>query len=110
VQGYRQAHALAERSGAGGRQGTEELRQALVAARELFDELLAGDVTSAPAGKETPAMEPDPEPEAAQPEPANADTDAPTETDDAQPRTLGRRFAALTGSGRKAHQNGSEHL
>jgi hypothetical protein len=133
VQGYRQAHALAEHAGAGGRQGTEDLRQALVASRELFDELLAGDVSSTSARRDDSATAPDREPgsersEAAQTDATSADadtdsdtdsrtdaatdtdTEAPAESDEAAPRTLGNRFAALTGSGRKANHNGSEHL
>ncbi|WP_329131380.1 hypothetical protein OG552_10050 [Streptomyces sp. NBC_01476] len=46
VQGYRQAHALAEHAGAGGRKATEDMRQALVAARALFDDMLRDAGTS----------------------------------------------------------------
>ena len=59
VHGYRKAHRLAERgdgagAGAGGGRATEELRQALIASRGLFDELLRG------AGKRAQAPEPAP--------------------------------------------------
>lgn len=53
VQGYRQAHALAEHAGAGGRTATEDMRQALVAARELFDDMLR-DAGTSPSRKEMP--------------------------------------------------------
>jgi hypothetical protein len=124
VQGYRQAHALAEHAGAGGRKSTEDLRQALVSSRELFNELLTDEPKSKAAARredepevrEVPAAEPAPE-AAAEPEARSVDADPDPDPDaDADPSTdpgtdpetgarehrpLGKRFAALTGGGRK---------
>jgi hypothetical protein len=61
MQGYRQAHALAEHAGAGGRRATEDLRQALVAARTLFDEMLRDaprPSVASVAGAQAAAVEP----------------------------------------------------
>src|SRR5689334_7770861 len=44
VQNYRKAHTIAERHERG-QAGTEELRQALVYYRDLFDELLGAHIT-----------------------------------------------------------------
>lgn len=144
VQGYRQAHALAEHAGAGGRRATEDLRLALVAARELFNELLAGEPKSAIGRKQAPAVGPAPDsgsgrgtkadagagaeagtearavgPEA-EPVAAAPAADAGPETDPApyaspepvtggrERQTLGHRFAALTGSSRKGHDDDAE--
>jgi len=100
VQGYRQAHALAEHAGAGGQGATEDLRQALVAARPLFRELLADDgkeprgTVPAPAAASDAAGTPDAE---------GPRTPASSEDHEAapEPRSIGDRFAALTGTGRK---------
>jgi hypothetical protein len=147
LHGYRQAHALAEHTAAGGRHDTEDLRQALVGARELFEELL-GDTTpsdtrsaarrptaDAPAAPAAPAAgapagnraderaqargeamtDPAARPVGEQPtDPADERTTARPVHDEArdeardeqepseQPahRSLGDRFAALTGVGR----------
>lgn len=113
VQGYRQAHALADHAGAGGRRATEDLRQALVAARGLFDELLdaAPEAPAATDGHPEPEREPDapaydPEPEreaADDAADAEASTDDPAEdpapaAGDAPPRRtpLAARLATLT--------------
>lgn len=125
VQGYRQAHALAEHAGAGGRRATEDLRQALVAARELFDEL----ARSSGAATRTSGSAP-PEPNSvsrAGSSPASAAVSAADEraTDERgtritpaaasdqeiggdgdgteHRRPLSDRFAALTGSSRRGH-------
>ena len=117
VQGYRQAHALAEHAGAGGRRATEDLRQALVAARELFDELAQSAGEAARKSERTPA--PAPVPAAT----ADADSDSderaadvrtpdrktPTAASDQETgedggehrRPLSERFAALTGGARR---------
>ena len=110
VQGYRQAHALAEHAGAGGRRATEDLRQALVAARELFNELLTGEPKSASSRARTRAAEPAPEPAAAASEQQDPPTavDTADEADEPEHPTLGRRFAALTGGGRKARDDDAE--
>lgn len=104
VQGYRQAHALAEHAGAGGRRGTEDLRQALVAARELFDAMLrdAGGA-KVPAPNALATHE-----EAVRVPEGKAAGDAAGEqepgVDGAEHRRpLSDRFAALTGGGRRGH-------
>jgi hypothetical protein len=121
VQGYRQAHALAEHAGAGGRRATEDLRQALVAARELFDELAQSAGEAARKSERTPAPTAAPVPAAT----ADADSDSdertadvrvpdrktPTAASDQETgedgtehrRPLSDRFAALTGSSRRGH-------
>ncbi|SEF50291.1 hypothetical protein SAMN05216223_101141 [Actinacidiphila yanglinensis] len=117
LQGYRRAHALAEHASAGGEGATEDLRQSLIGARGLFDELL-GDSGSAstrtrPAqAPDTPDAEPAPERPRAEaesaPEPVGvgagkqSDEDAESTEDGAGRSTLGHRFAALTGSVRKS--------
>ncbi|WNI15337.1 hypothetical protein [Actinacidiphila sp. ITFR-21] len=65
VQGYRQAHALTARGEADGREATEDMRQALVAARALFDEMLRGTGTRPAVGGRATATGP----AAAQPAP-----------------------------------------
>ena len=62
LQGYRRAHAFAGRTDPHGPKDTEELRQALVAAREMFDALLGGARTSAgaPAPRSAPAATAEP--------------------------------------------------
>ncbi len=126
VQGYRQAHALTEHAHAGGQGATEDLRQALVAARHLFRELLADD-GKAPGGNgpapsaKSEAREPSVAPATSGASGADTSATAPARTasdtdtdvkhggpDDekaAPPehRSLSARFAALTGSGRKDH-------
>ncbi|MYS23270.1 hypothetical protein GA0115240_150510 [Streptomyces sp. DvalAA-14] len=81
VQGYRQAHALADHAGAGGRKVTEDMRQAMVSARALFDDMLRDadkpSRTTAPADTTVPA------------------TDRDTDTDQAAP--AGTAPAATTG-------------
>ncbi|SDM66569.1 hypothetical protein [Actinacidiphila guanduensis] len=122
VQGYRQAHALAEHTVAGGRHDTEDLRQALIGARELFLELLGDTPATAPREAPQPrganGAEPAPGPAAAtkagtrMPEQTgsteSADRADPTESPAAGNAgehggrgTLGHRFAALTGAGHK---------
>jgi hypothetical protein len=128
VQGHRQAHALAEHTGAGGQQGTEDMRQALVSSRALFDDMLREDAgtpsrETAPEPVEQPVAGTEPVPAAAAPadEPgterdrADADADARAEADaeqepDADPavaegdshhRPLADRFAGLTGGSRR---------
>ncbi|WP_328913339.1 MULTISPECIES: hypothetical protein [unclassified Streptomyces] len=93
VQGYRQAH---ETTGNGLDDGsaTEDQRQALIGARELFDELL-GDAPEKPE-----RMSEDVTPEDVTPE------EEATPTGDTR-RPLADRFAALTGGTRKDR---SEHL
>lgn len=107
IQGYRQAHAVAEGSGEGGGRGlTEDLRQALVAARAFFEQLL-GDAKSAATPALNKRVAEEPEASEADVEP---DTDAATDVDAEQPdevepdrrRPLSDRFAALTGS-RRGH-------
>lgn len=56
VQGYRQAHELAGHAAAGGRRATEDMRQALVSARALFDEMLRGTGTSSRTADRDPAV------------------------------------------------------
>jgi hypothetical protein len=127
IQGYRQAHALAEHAGAGGHGGTEDLRQSLVAARGFFNELLDTDGRSgAPRKDRTPAevpagrtaeaaddrtAEPVDDRTGTDPAAPAADSDAAYDDDgpDREHHSLGHRFAALTGTGRKAEDRGSEH-
>lgn len=102
VQGYRHAHALAERGPAGGGPGaTEDLRQALLGARGLFDKLLHEAVPALRKGAAQP--EPSPTPSGAPPEPAapeSPDGDADVSEPDRR-RPLSTRLAALTGGSRK---------
>ena len=108
VQGYRQAHALAEHAGAGGRRATEDLRQALVSARELFNDLLTTEPKSASSRTRAAEPEPAPEPEAGS-EPAAAEQQDPVAAaDEPEHPTLGHRFAALTGSVRKSRDDDAE--
>ncbi|SHL07161.1 hypothetical protein [Actinacidiphila paucisporea] len=97
VHGYREAHAAA----AGGRHGTEDLRKALVAARNLFEGLLHGDGRtrdSAPGAQDTAA-------EAAPGTASETSSDTASETtpeeasNESKP-VIGKRLAALTGRGR----------
>lgn len=122
LQGYRRAHALAEHASAGGEGATEDLRQSLIGARGLFEELTgadggtsasarpapAPDVPHAPAESATsvePAkpVEPAGSAGAAEPVAAGADTSGTGHGH----HTLGHRFAALTGSTRKSDDPGS---
>jgi hypothetical protein len=84
VQGYRQAHALADHAGAGGRRATEDLRRALVAARGLFDELLDAAPEAPAAVDGTP--EPEREPEVPEYDP-DLDREAAYDTADAHAAT-----------------------
>ncbi|MBY8883029.1 hypothetical protein [Actinacidiphila acidipaludis] len=54
LQGYRRAHASAGRTDPHGPKDTEELRQALVAAREMFDALTGGTRAPAPGAASAP--------------------------------------------------------
>jgi hypothetical protein len=120
VQGYRQAHALADHAGAGGRRATEDLRKALVAARGLFEELLGSvpepsditepaDITapseiSGPSGapariRPVPSREPGADAESdADAAADDADSDGSAQDGEDQPRRtpLAARFAPLT--------------
>jgi len=105
VQGYRQAHALAEHARTDGRRATEDLRQALVAARELFDGMLSdagpseAPAPSAPAADDERVRVPERKSETATP--AAAREQEPGE-DGAEPRRpLSDRFAALTAGSRR---------
>jgi hypothetical protein len=93
VQGYRQAHALADVPAAGGRRATEDLRQALIAARGLFDELVAGGAESGSGA--APESEPVAEPVA----PAEPPDESPAADDRPRRSPLGHRFATLTAVG-----------
>ncbi|WP_328463587.1 hypothetical protein [Streptomyces sp. NBC_00448] len=121
LQGYRRAHALAEHASAGGEGATEDLRQSLIGARGLFDELTGADGGTSAVAR--PAQVPDaPEPTAEPREPAatagparTAESAEPAESaagdDDVREtdrghHTLGGRFAALTGSTRKSDDPG----
>ncbi|MEE4543731.1 hypothetical protein V2S66_17360 [Streptomyces sp. V4-01] len=109
VQGYRQAHALADHAGAGGRRATEDLRRALVAARGLFDELLgsaAGTAgiaaTSEPAGASDAAARTRPEPSRGTDADAGSDAgaDGSADRDDADPHGFTDPEAAQDGDAR----------
>jgi len=129
VQGYRQAHALAEHAGAGGRRATEDLRQALVAARELFDELaqssgeaarksgpvpIPASAATADAGAdERVADEQAPERNAGDTRDtrntSTAASDQETGEDGTEHRRpLSDRFAALTGSSRRGQHTDTD--
>jgi hypothetical protein len=117
VQGYRQAHALAEHAGAGGRRATEDLRQALVAARELFGELAQSSGEAArksgpvpiPASAATAEADERAADEQAPERDTRNDRNTPTAASDQETgedgtehrRPLSDRFAALTGSSRR---------
>ncbi|WP_225849542.1 hypothetical protein [Streptomyces sp. HPF1205] len=121
IQGYRHAHALAEH-GPVGRQATEELRQALLGARALFDVLVedvspepvpaAGTTAPVTAGAAAaPSLEKGPEADGTRgADPAGtADPDA-ADREEALAGGPGRRggplaqrFAGLTGGRRGGH-------
>jgi hypothetical protein len=82
LQGYRRTHALAEHASAGGEGATEDLRQSLVSARGLFDELL--DTDGKPAVPRTERTEPEGV------EPEGADSAEGTEPDQVEPATAER--------------------
>ena len=124
LHGYRQAHALTGETGASGPRATEELRQALVAAREMFEALLGGPPapTARPAPQEIPAAASRPDP--AVTEKTTADTPAVATAaagtdDEAKPGAtaggklrrspLGHRLAALTGSAVRGDGTGNAH-
>ncbi|MFI1098459.1 hypothetical protein [Streptomyces sp. NPDC020917] len=124
LHGYRQAHALTGEPGTAGPKATEELRQALVAAREMFEALLGGPPAPAagPAPEEIPAAASRPAPAAG--ENAHADALAPATAhagtaDEPKPKAaaggklrrspLGHRLAALTGSAAREDGTGSAH-
>ena len=77
LQGYRRAHAFTGRTDPHGPKATEELRQALVAAREMFDALLGGTraSTTSPAAAAGSASTATPG-STATPDPAAKDTAA----------------------------------
>lgn len=102
VQGYREAHAAALAHGKGRRLDTEAQRKALVAARGLFDELMAR-ADAGPSVPPAPAAGPEPEPA---PEPAAEEPEAAAAGKATSRSALGKRFAALTARGGKteAHQ------
>lgn len=102
VQGYREAHAAALAHGKGRRLDTEAQRKALVAARGLFDELMAR-ADAGPSVPPAPAAVPEPEPA---PEPVAEEPEAAAAGKATSRSALGKRFAALTARGGKteAHQ------
>lgn len=114
VQAYRRAHALAEHAGTGGGD-TEDMRQALVASRELFDDLLRDAVAAPrqarsraavdPAGRAAPGPAPDRAKDARETGDARdgdgaGDPGVPEGGPDRH-RPLADRFAALTGPSRR---------
>ncbi|MFC4036580.1 hypothetical protein ACFO3J_34845 [Streptomyces polygonati] len=133
LQGYRQARALTERAGtdggatggASGSKGTEDMRQALVSARALFDDMLRDAGTTSrkqvdgPAA-ETPVGTTATDPAGAVPAPASepvtadgrgdADPADPDAADDGQEhhRPLADRFAGLTGGTRRGRDAGTD--
>lgn len=117
VQGYRHAHALAEH-GPVGRQSTEELRQALLGARALFDALVADARPAAPAsvtapppaphaaGATTaaPSLEKDAEPDGTpDADPAGPGREDPLTGGPTRRGPLAQRFTALTAGRRGGH-------
>jgi hypothetical protein len=125
LKGYRTAHALAGRSEAHDSKATEELRQGLLAARGMFDELMGG--ASGTAGHTrsadtAPAAGTAPSADATEGVGATTQDGSGRGRDDAGRRDedtrdqdghetrrrspLGDRFAALTGGG--THKDGSD--
>jgi hypothetical protein len=124
LQGYRQARALTERAGASGSKGTEDMRQALVSARALFDDMLRDAGTTSRKTVDAPAAETpvgttatDPAGDVPAPaaEPVSADghdgSDAAdpdaVDADQEHHRPLADRFAGLTGGTRRGRGTGT---
>ncbi|MBM9510636.1 hypothetical protein [Actinacidiphila acididurans] len=116
VQGYRHAHGLAER-GPAGQHATEELRQALLGARELFDALVAEVRPAGDTAVPAPPAAPDREPASLEKSGASASASGEDEAEGAGEAVgsgsgrrgqLSQRFAALTGA-RRGHDDEEEH-
>jgi hypothetical protein len=112
VHGYRQAHALAEHAGAGGRRATEDLRRALVASRGLFDALMHGadappQIAQAdPDGAAEPGHEPAETRTPTRNQSRSQDPDAAESATERERVRLAHRFAALTGGTRPGRSSG----
>jgi hypothetical protein len=108
---YRRAHALAVGDPAHGPDATEELRRALVAAREMFDALLGGTPAARSAPDTPPGTAHKTAPETAhETAPAGAADGARAEDTGggrARRAPLGHRLAALTGSAARKDRTGA---